>query len=387
MSSTYRQCSKCGTALPIGSTFCPNCGTPYSEPLAPTQYAGSSSSIPPTEYASPSPPLLPTQLAGSSPAIPPTQYASPTTDPYGGSPYSASNPTIDPYSSSPYGTPASDPYSSSPYAPPLANPYSSSPYGTETAPPPPKTPAPGKRPPIAVMVGAVILLLVLAGGGIFFFASSKKTPTTPTVNPASLTVTAEASQALFFDDFANNNKGWTVGQTATSSQTISNNTLILETSDQKAFPTEPLPTQQPFSDFKLVISFTMQQGDKNDYLAIAMRSTSDTTRDYEVHLWGDGSYSIGKSYLDSSGNAQYKVFVETTTASFNPTGKPNTVTIIMVGSTLVLMNGNTVVKTVNDSSYATGQIILFLSHGDSSSGTKVAISTIAVYPPPSQLPS
>src|SRR5260370_25928843 len=46
MSSTYRQCSECGTALPIGSTFCPNCVTPYSEPLAPPQYAGSSSSTP-----------------------------------------------------------------------------------------------------------------------------------------------------------------------------------------------------------------------------------------------------------------------------------------------------------------------------------------------------
>jgi hypothetical protein len=245
------------------------------------------------------------------------------------------------------------------------------------------------------MVGAVLLLLVLAGGGIFFFTSSKKAPSTttpktsatPTVNPASLTVTAEASQALFFDSFANNNNGWTVGKTATSSQAISNNALILETSDTTALLNEFLPTQQPFSDFKLVVSYTMQQGDKNDYLGIALRSKSDFSQDYEVHLWGDGTYSIGKDYQDSSNNTQFKVFVEPTTASFNPAGQPNTVTIIMVGSTLVLMNGNTVVKTVTDSSYATGQIALFLLHGTSSSGIKVAVSSIAVYPPPSQLPS
>jgi len=337
--------------------ICSNCGRSLSE----------ASSVPPTQYASPSS------------GVAPTQYASPpSTDPYGSSAYGASAPSTDPYGSSAYGASST----------PITNPYSSSPYEVISAPPPPSGAAPGPRkgPPVIAIVGAVVLLIVLLGGGIFFFTRGKTT-TTSTTTPAALTATAEASQALFFDNFANNGKGWTVGQTATSSQAISNNTLILQTSDTTALLNEFLPTKQPFSDFKLVVSYTMQQGDKNDYLGIALRSKSDFSQDYEVHLWADGSYTIGKDYLDSSGNIQFKTLFDTKTPTFNSVGKPNTVTIIMVGNTLVFMNGNTVVKTITDGSYATGQIGLFLYHGNTSSGITVAVSSIAVYPPPSQLPS
>jgi len=369
MSTPARFCPQCGTPAAPYAMICSNCGRSLSE----------ASSVPPTQYASPSSGVPPTQYASPSSGVPPTQYASPpSTDPYGSSAYGASAPSTDPYGSSAYGASST----------PVTNPYSSSPYEVISAPPPPSGAAPGPRkgPPVIAIVGAVVLLIVLLGGGIFFFTRGKTT-TTSTTTPAALTATAEASQALFFDNFTNNSKGWTVGQTANTSEAISNNTLILQTSDTTALLNEFLPTRQPFSDFKLVVSYTMQQGDKNDYLGIALRSKSDFSQDYEVHLWGDGTYSIGKDYLDSSNNTQFKGFVEPTTASFNPAGQPNTVTIIMVGSTLVLMNGNTVVKTVTDSSYATGQIALFLLHGTSSSGLKVAVSSIAVYPPPSQLPS
>ena len=363
MSTPARFCPQCGTPAALYAMVCSNCGRSLSE----------ASSVPPTQYASPSS------------GVPPTQYASPpSTDPYSSSAYGASAPSTDPYGSSAYGASST----------PVTNPYSSSPYEVSPAPPPPSGAAPGPRkgPPVIAIVGAVVLLVVLLGGGIFFFTAGKKTTTsaaTPQANTAAAsTATAEASQALFFDNFANNSKGWTVGKSAGSSQTISNNMLILEDHQPNDSIADLLPTNAPFSDFKLVVTFTMEQGDKNDVVGISLRTDSSFSKEYHVQFDGGQNFDIGKSYPDSSGNVQVKELSGfAPAAALKPIGQPNTVTIVMKGNTLVLLINDSVVKTVTDSDYATGQLALYVVHGNTSSGVKASFSSVAVYPPPFQLPS
>lgn len=375
MSTAARFCPQCGTPAALYAMICSNCGRSLSE----------ASSVPPTQYASPSSGVAPTEYASPSSGVPPTQYASPpSTDPYSSSAYGASAPSTDPYGSSAYGASST----------PVTNPYSSSPYEVSSVPPPPSGAAPGPRkgPPVIAIVGAVVLLIVLLGGGIFFFTAGKKTTTsaaTPQANTAAAsTATAEASQALFFDNFANNSKGWQTGKTAASSQTISNNMLTLEDHQPNDFVNELLPTNAPFSDFKLVVTFTMEQGDKNDIVGISLRTDSNFTHEYHVQFDGGQNFEIGKAYPDSSGNTQEKVLSGSApAAALKPVGQPNTVTIVMKGNTLVLLINDSVVKTVTDSDYATGQIALYVGHGTTSSAVKASFSSVAVYPPPFQLPS
>jgi len=374
MSTPARFCPQCGTPAAQYAMICSNCGKSLSE----------ASSVPPTQYASPPP------------GVPPTQYASPpSTDPYGSPAYGASAPSTDPYGSPAYGAsvPSTDPYGSSAYgasSTPAANPYSSSPYEVSSAPPPPASggaPGPRKGPPVIAIVGAVVLLIVLLGGGIFFFTAGKKTTTSTTTSAAS-TATAEASQALFFDNFANNSKGWVTGKSAGSSQTISNNMLTLEDHQPNDSIFDFLPTNAPFSDFKLVVTFTMEQGDKNDVVGISLRSDSSFNHEYHVQFDGGQNFEIGKSYLDSSGNVQGKALSDyAPAAALKPVGQPNTITVVMKGNTLVLLINGSVVKTVTDSDYATGQIALYVIHGNTSSAVKASFSSVAVYPPPFQLPS
>lgn len=187
-------CTTCGTALPPGVAFCPNCGA-----------------------AAPSSP----------PPYPPTAYGGQT---YGGETYGTSAPTYlsDPYSRNPYQPgaaplPSTNPYNPpqppvNPYNPPpqSTNPYNSSPppanpYPYNPSPPQnypaggtfaPQIPQPPPSPPArnrtGLIIGIVVLLLVLVGGGIFAATQLTKdkgspqaaaTPT-PTMAPTAMPTTA-----------------------------------------------------------------------------------------------------------------------------------------------------------------------------------------------------
>ncbi len=164
--------------------------------------------------------------------------------------------------------------------------------------------------------------------------------------------------------------------------------LTLEDHQPNDSVNDLLPTNNPFSDFKLVVTFTMEQGDQNDVVGISLRTDSSFSHEYHVAFDGGQNFEIGKEYLDSSGNAQEKVLSGVApAAALKPIGQPNTVTIVMKGNTLVLLINDSVVKTVTDSDYATGQIALYIGHGNTSSGVKASFSSVAVYPPPFQLPS
>jgi hypothetical protein len=153
MSTAARFCPQCGTPAALYAMICSNCGKSLSE----------ASSVPPTQYASPSS------------GIPPTQYASPpSTDPYGSSAYSASAPTTDPYGSSAYEASSA----------PVTNPYSSSPYEVSSAAPPPPasvsatgTQKKGRR---GLWIGLGAVVVVVLGGVVGFLMLGAANASTPT---------------------------------------------------------------------------------------------------------------------------------------------------------------------------------------------------------------
>ncbi len=378
--STY-PCPQCGTLLAPGETVCKTCGR---RSIEPTQYAGpsylsssmsGSSTVEPTQYASPSYPGY--AAPGSSP-VEPTQYGSPAS----ASPYGSGNlPAPNPYASSPYETASAAP------PPPPASPYATPlPYAQPVQ--------PKKGPNIGLLIGVGVLLLVLIGGGVLFLAGGKKAPTqgatssstaTTAKNATAAAGTASAAQPLFADTFADNSKGWTLGNGAA----ISNHALTLATTGKNAAVNEFLPVNNPFGDFLLKVTYTVEQGDQNDVVGLSLRTDSNFNHEYHINLdVANQTFEIGKEYVDSSNKLQEKVLVPATTSSaLNPVGQQNTITVVMKGGHLVLSINGKVVESISDSDYSSGQIAVYATQGNTSDGVKASFTNVSVYPAPDQLPS
>ena len=242
-----------------------------------------------------------------------------------------------------------------------------------------------------MLIGVGVLLLVLIGGGVLLLAGGKKAPTQgATVHSATTTSkkviaavgTASAMQPLFADTFADNSKGWTLGTRAT----ISDHALTLASDNQNSFVNTLLPTGNPFGDFLLKVSFKVEQGDQNDYVGLALRTDSNFNHEYHVLISPDQRFEIGKIYVDSSNKIQEKPLVaDTNSSALNPIGQQNMVAVVMKGDHLILIINNTVVESISDSDYTSGQIALFIYHGNTSNGVKVSFTNVSVYPAPDHI--
>jgi len=396
MSISNRVCQQCGTPLAPGEAFCSNCGTRYTEPGGVDQTQRAS-------YPGASGP-------GQSP-IEPTQYAGPGSTP--SSPYSSS-----PYGNTPYGSPSTS-YGSqdqgyapppSSYSPPnyMPPPPSNTPYGgpygqqqgqygggpgmygqqqVQYGAGYPQAPQPKKGPSVGLIIGIIVLLVILVGGGLFFLTRPRGGTTnvtsTPTVSPSLV----PTQQALFSDNFANNNKGWATGNDNGFSRNITNKALVLVENNQNHILPEPLPSNSTYSDFTVTATFTFNHGDQNDSVGIYMRGDSNLDHDYRVDINGDNSYAIAREYIDTNNTPKQHFVVNATHSSaIKSVGQQNTVTAIMKGSQLILLINGTKVDSINDTNYTSGQIALYIAHGNSSSGAQASFSSVAVYPPPPQLP-
>lgn len=379
-----RACQQCGTPLAPGQEFCGNCGAHYSEPgtLDATQRAAS----------------YPGAGAPGVPPIAPTQYAGPWSSP--ASPYDSS-----PYDSKPYGS-ASTSYGSQgqsyappPPPPPPNVPYAGAPgaYGQQQPGQPvggfPQAPQPKKGPNVGLIIGIIALIVVVIGAGVFFVTRSRGGSTnnpsnpSPGINGTTIPTALPTPQALFSGNFADNSQGWATGNSTGFSRTIGNNALILDDHDHKILP-ESLPTSTTFNNFSVTMDFTFTQGDQNDGAGLYVRGDSNLDHDYRVEVYQDSTYAIVKEYLDSSNNPKAAILVDVTgTSSLKPVGQQNKMTVIMKGTTLVLLINDTLVKTITDSNYTSGQIALFVQNGSTSNGVKASFSSVAVYPAPNQLPS
>src|SRR5256885_9066697 len=236
------------------------------------------------------------------------------------------------------------------------------------------------------LIGAVVFLLIMViSGTIFFYVQGKNSKTSsngnsavsPTARKATPTPTPTAQstpQPLFSDDFTDKSKGWYLGSASGYTRVIDNNTLTLADSNHTIL-TESLPTNTSFDDFMVRVTFTILQANQDDSMGLYLRGDSNLDYDYRIDIYGNNTYAISKEFLDASKSQQVEFLVSPSAATaLKLVGQPNTITAIMKGPELVLLINGTLVNSVTDTDYTSGQIALFVQNSEISSEVEASFS-------------
>jgi hypothetical protein len=152
---------------------------------------------------------------------------------------------------------------------------------------------------------------------------------------------------------------------------------------------EPVPATVP-NDFMVTTTFTLVQGDSNDSIGLQLRTGQNNSQGYVIEVYGDDTFDIVKvaPAPNDANKLQFTTLSNPSSSTAIKTkGTPNTITVIMKGSSLIVQFNGTVVKTLTDASFKSGSINLFQVNGDTSTGTAATFSNFAIYPAPAQLPS
>ncbi|MEO8955299.1 MAG: family 16 glycoside hydrolase [Ktedonobacteraceae bacterium] len=245
---------------------------------------------------------------------------------------------------------------------------------------------------VTVRFALLCVLIIIISGSVFYLrqGSARKiagqtiTPTVPTATPT-LTGTAQ-TLPLFFDDFVGSNKGWSLTSVFGYTRKIENGDLTLAAENHQIL-TESLPTGATFNDFMVTATFTLVQASHDDSVGLYLRGDSYLDHDYRVDIYGNNTYAISKEFLDESKIPQGQFLITpTTTTALHPVGHQNSITVIMQGPKMVLLINSTMVNSVTDTDYSSGQIALFVQNSATSNGVEASFSTIAVYPAPKPQP-
>ncbi len=417
MSSTYppyggtsgSACARCRMPLPPNEIYCGNCGyqnvamaggSAAPSPAIPSAPWGGSA--PQTAYGgqydnqawgqAPVPPLGPPSAQSGA-------YGSPVVPPFGlpvqgatpglySSPNNMYGNVAQPGNAANYygvGTGLPSPYGASM---PPAMPGAFQPGNFAGAPPVGRAPSPTvkKGPNIGIVIGIVALLLLVIGGGSYVWialhsgaSNTTQTSTLPTPSPK--------VAPLFSDAFTSNTNGWDVqGAAGKFTVTLNNGSLALEDDDNKLL-SEPVPGNRTFGDFKLFVDATLSKGVQNNGYGIFIRGSSNQNTDlatyYRFELYGDGTYAVFKGVVDSAGNSSATKLVDyTQSAAIQTQGKVNHIEIVAKGTSMAFVVNGQTLNTVNDSSYTSGTIALFVSNLQGSPpGAQATFMHLAIYPP------
>lgn len=253
------------------------------------------------------------------------------------------------------------------------------------------------------VVGMVILVLLLAGASFFLIYNNtravpsvkgKATPSpgasrtaTPSPTDSATQPIATPTQAIFYDQFLDNNHYWVLSSQAGYIRTLTNGMLILTDMNPQTTLIEGLPNNSQYTNYSMSVNFTVTEGDANDSVGLYLRGDSNLDHDYRVDINGNGTFDVAKEYLDAN-NAPQSVMLDGPhiASTLYPQGQQNTITVIMKGPALVLLINGTVVSNLSDSDYTSGQIALFARHGVTSDEVTVAISRVEVDYAPELLP-
>ncbi len=217
---------------------------------------------------------------------------------------------------------------------------------------------------VGLSVITMCVLLALIGSRFSFLFQQQSNSATKTVGnstsktaimatPTPTSTAFSTPQPLFFDNFANASKGWSLGNVPGYTRSIA-----------------------------------LLQANNDDSVGLYLRGDSNLDHDYRIDIFGDSSYAISKEFLDRNNTPQVKALVsQTKTDALHPTRQQNNVTVTMKGSMLVLQINGNFINSVVDTDYTTGQLALFVQNSNLSGGVKASFSSVAVYPAPQQLPS
>lgn len=242
-----------------------------------------------------------------------------------------------------------------------------------------------------VLLCLAVAVVVLIGGSLFWLlrgsgsapaAGKRRAVATATATPVPSWTPTEATpppNAIFYDDFANNSRGWSLSGSDGYFRILVNNSLILSDTNPDTPLIESVPTSVNMSDYLISLDFTIDQGDARDSIGLYLRGDGTLDHDYRIDINGDNTIDVAKEWLDSHQTAQTTMLVPSQrAANLHPAGRKNTLTAILIGSTITIEMNGTVVATVNDPSYPSGQIALFARHGTGSNGVTATFRWIEI---------
>jgi 3-keto-disaccharide hydrolase/zinc ribbon protein len=349
-------CSVCGTSLPQGVAYCPNCGTP-------TSSSGGAASDAATVASS---------SVSATPPPPPTNYGP---QPYG----------------NPYNTPPApyDPYNVAP--PPLPS----------TAPQRPQR----RSNRMGLLIGAILLVLVLILGGIVALLLRSGTQVALSPTQATATVTSAQTAIAQATTQANATATAQINAQSTATATAFQNIYTQATSGTPVL-SDPLSAQDNnnwdegskcvftggayhvresiqgnfhncnaqspnFGNFAYQVQMVITSG---DYGGLLFRSDSAGNNGYYFKVYEDGSY-----FLDVFKNNNFLKTLSgaSSTALKTGVGQTNSIAVVAKGSTFYLFINGQLVVSVNDTNFASGEVGLIA--GDQNHTADVAYSKLKVW--------
>lgn len=238
-----------------------------------------------------------------------------------------------------------------------------------------------------------IALLIVIVGGIFLtlrIANKKANVPSPqptyTPTPTTLPTAQGTVLPLFTDDFVDNSKGWSVANEAGYTRLLQDGTLMLSDTTHTVL-VESIPTRTTFTDFSLTTTFTFTQGDEKDSAGLYLRGDSNLDHDYRIDIFGNNTYAISKETLDASNTLKQTYLTQPShTPLLNPTGQKNVLSVSMKGPTMVVQINGKTVHSLTDMDYTHGQIALFVSNGQTSSGVTAKFHNLVIYSLPIKSP-
>jgi len=225
---------------------------------------------------------------------------------------------------------------------------------------------------------SVFLIVIVLGVGLFTYFSVKGVGDRD-IAPTSVSIFPTPTQALFYDTFLDNRNAWGLSNHGGYLREIANNRLVLTNTNPQTTLIESLPNEQIYGDFTVTITFAMLQGDANDSVGIYVRGDSNLDHDYRIEISGDETFDSAKEFLDMHSKQQVQLLdgPRHITSLLSP-GQLNTLKATLQGTMLSVSINNTLISTVSDADYASGQVTLFVRHGSTSSGVTMSVSEIEI---------
>lgn len=241
---------------------------------------------------------------------------------------------------------------------------------------------------VAILLVIVGILLLIGGGSIagYFFFFKNPDQNTVIATPTAAIVTPSV-KPLFSDNFQNNANKWNLSSSPGQySVAVGGNQMVLE-DDHNKLLWEIVPGQT-FADFRLDVDARLTKGDKTNGYGVYIRGIASQGIDiglyYRFELYGDGSFALYKGVLDANGNpldTSLTNNVYISNAAIQTEGNTNHITIIASGSSMEFKVNNTLVYTLNDSTYKGGEVALFVSNLPKNPPIAQAIfSHLAIFP-------